>query len=266
MSKMNFLRRHFIAHVLIFAALIGLNGCAKKEAISETAGKSGVENIEKELLRSIKQEVYSFKIQGFDKERRRVNWGLEGESARVVLDKVNITNLKAVYYGDDMTFRLFAENAVYDKETHDVELKNDIVGKTSDGGELITDYAKWNSETEEITTDSYVVVKRENISCRGKGVVTKPRLKQVVFSEDVKVTILPDKTITCDGPFSLDHENSVAVFNNNVKIRDNENETFTDRLTVYLDPDTNKILRVVTEGNVKVVHRGDFENMGDFSL
>ena len=38
---------------------------------------------------------------------------------------------------------------------------------------------------------------------------------------------------------------------------------YTDKLTVYLNPETNGVSRIVTEGNVKVVYRGDLEDMGD---
>jgi len=213
----------------------------------------------------VRQEVYAFRVEGFG-EDRKVQWGLEGESARVVGDKINIINLRGVYYGDDMTFTIFADNAVYDKKNQDIELKTNIVGKTSDGGEFITDYAKWNARSEVITTDSRVTVRRQNITCTGRGLITKPRLKWVSFREEVEVDIAPDKKITCSGPFELNQEKNIAIFNDNVKILDGDNETFTDKLTVYLNPETNEIERVVTEGNVKVVHRGNIEDMGKVSF
>ncbi len=145
-------------------------------------------------------------------------------------------------------------------------MKNNIVGKSSDGGELVTDYAQWNSKNEEITTDSYVIVKRENIICRGRGAVAKPKLNWVQFRKDIVVDIAPDSKIVCSGPFEIDHEKNTAVFNKNVKITDKENETFADKLTVYLDPDTNEVERVVTEGNVRIVKRGDIEDMGNISF
>ena len=210
----------------------------------------------------IKQEVYTFRVEGFDKNKK-VRWGLKGESANVVGDKININNLEAVYYGDDMTLTLLAKSAVYDKKTQDIELKDNIVGKTSDGGELMTDYAKWYAEDEEIRTDSHVVIKRQNVVCRGKGLVTKPRLKQVTFREDVDVDFGPDKKITCKGPFEIDHDESKAIFNNDVKVIEKESEMITDKLTVYLNPETNEVDRIITEGNVKVVHRGELDQIGD---
>jgi len=213
----------------------------------------------------IRQEVYAFKVEGFSKDKK-VQWGLEGESARVIADRINIKNLRGVYHGEDMTFVVFADSAIYDKKTQDIELRANIRGRTSDGGELLTDYARWNARSEEITTDLYVTVRRQNITCRGRGLITKPRLKRVVFREDVEVDIAPDKKIICSGAFELDQEKNTAIFNDDVKITDKDSETFTDKLTVYLNAVTNEIERVVTEGNVKVVHRGDVGDIGKMSL
>jgi len=91
--------------------------------------------------------------------------------------------------------------------------------------------------------------------------LTKPRLRQVKFYKEVEVDIVPERKVTCDGPFELDYDAHVAIFSNNVRITEGEMETFTDKLTVYLHPETNQIDRVVTEGNVKVVHRGDLEEL-----
>ncbi|MBN1353276.1 MAG: LPS export ABC transporter periplasmic protein LptC [Candidatus Omnitrophica bacterium] len=254
----------FIIILITGAGISGCSGRAERSTSEKAAEAEAESDIEKSL--QIKQEVYSFKVEGFGKGKK-IQWTLEGESANVISDKINIANLKAVYYGDDMTFTIFADKAVYDKKTQDVELLDNIVGKTSDGGELSTDYARWSAKTEEISTDYYVTVTRENISCRGKGVVTKPRLKQAVFSEDVEVNISPDRRITCNGPFEIDHDKCVAIFNNNVKIADNNSQTLTDRLTVYLDPKTNKIVKVVTEGRVEIVHKGgDIENIGEITF
>ncbi len=249
--------------MIILSSFVAMSGCSKKENTYRAAKKSGTMS-QKELF-EMKKEVYSFRVEGFA-DNRKVQWGLEGESANVVLDKINITNLKAVYYGEDMTLTIFADKAIFDKKTQDIELLKNIVGKTSDGGELVADYAKWDAKTEKITTDSYVIVRRQNITCKGRGLVAKPHLKHVIFEREVEVDIAPDKKITCNGFFELNHAESVAIFNDNVKITDKDSETFTDKLTVYLDPETNKVLSVITEGSVRVVHRGNVENIGEMSF
>jgi len=260
---MNVLKNRKALFLLILIVAAQAAGCAKKESVPEVS--RDLQNISPEALMEVNQEVYSFRLEGFNKNNE-VQWGLEGGSASVVLSKVNIKDLKAVYHGDDMTFTVFADRAVYDKETQDIELEANIIGKTSDGGELTTTSAKWNAKAEEIVTDAYVTVKRENISCRGKGMITRPRLKRVQFREEVVVLISPDRKITCDGPFEIDHDENKAIFNNNVKITDKDSDTFTDRLTVYLDPETNQIERIVTEGNVKVVHTGGAEDIGKMTF
>ncbi|MCQ9207471.1 MAG: LPS export ABC transporter periplasmic protein LptC [Omnitrophica bacterium] len=259
----NILKSRKALFVLAFLIAAQVAGCAKKESVSEA--RRDRQNISQEELLEVNQEVYSFRLEGFNKNNE-VQWGLEGGSASVALRKVNINDLKAVYYGEDMTFTIFADKAVYDKETQDIELEANIIGKTSDGGELTTTSAKWNAKTERIETDAYVTVKRDNISCRGKGMITRPRLKRVQFREEIEVVILPDRIITCDGPFEINHDENKAIFHNNVKITDKDSDTFTDKLTVYLDPETNQIERIVTEGNVRVVHTGGVEDIGKMTF
>ncbi|MBL7155754.1 MAG: LPS export ABC transporter periplasmic protein LptC [Candidatus Omnitrophica bacterium] len=258
----NKISRSLIVILLLLSAC--LSGCSKKEVASPEA-KRPSESIPAEELLQIKQEVYSFRVEGFGKDRK-IEWNLEGESANVVLNEIKINNLKAVFYDKGVTFTLLADRAVYNKKNQDIELEDNIIGTTSDGGELVTDYAKWNSETEEITTDSEVLIKRQNITCKGEGAITKPRLKWVTFQREVEVNIAPDKKIVCSGPFEIDLEKNVAIFNNNVKITDKDSDTFTDRLTVFLNPETNEVARIITEGNVRVEHRGRIEDIGKTSF
>jgi LPS export ABC transporter protein LptC len=248
---------------ILISAVISAQGCSKKDQTASLKPCGEVEEGGKDP--SLKHEVYSFRVEGFGKDKK-VEWGLEGASACVVADKINISELKAVYYGENMTFTVFADKAVYDKKTQNIELKENIVGSTSDGGELVTTHAEWNADRERIVTDEKVVVTRDNITCIGKGMSTKPRLKKIRFLKDIEVSILPDKKILCDGPFEIDHEKNVAVFRKNVRIVEKDSETLTDKLTVYIDPDTHEVDRVITEGNVKVVHRGDVKDLGRMSF
>ena len=242
--------------IALFLALFFAGGCSKREF----SPKGSLQNQATE----VKQEVYTFKIEGFNKERK-IQWVLEGESARVINDKIKIKNLSAIYYGDKEIFNLTCEKAIYDKETQNIELSDNVVGKSSTGGEFATNYAQWLSRLEEIRTDSYVIVKRDNVICKGRGLITKPRLKWVIFNKDVEVDFDDGKKITCSGPFEIDHEKNIAIFKKNVKILDKNSQMFADMLTVYLHPDTNKIERIVTSGSVKMIHKGSLENVGNFA-
>jgi len=256
-------KKNILFSMAVLAVFILAGGCSGERKVSEAPKP------EKKLSTNesdIKQEVYSFRVEGFDKSRRS-KWGIEGASATVMGDRIDISGLKAIYYGENTTFTIFADSAIYDKKTQDVELMENVVGRTETDSEIVTDYAKWNTRTEEIMTDSHVVVKQKNITCSGKGMLTKSRLKNVRFQKEVKVNIAPDKIITCDGPFELNQEENTAIFNKNVKIVEDGSVTLADKMTVYLNPDTNEIERVITEGNVEIVRAGDdVEKMGSISF
>ena len=244
---------------IILLSIAYIKGQIKRDASSAPETVSGP--VSKEGLLNLKQEIFSFKVEGFGKDKT-VEWALEGDSANVVDEKIYIKNMRGKHYGKDMILNLRSDEAVYDKKNQDVELMGNITGRTSDGGELYTDYAKWNAASEEITNDSHVIIKRKNITCTGEGVLTKPKLKWALLKTDVIVDFGSGKRITCDGPLELDLEKNVAIFNNNVKIIDAESHMLTDKLTAFLNPETNEVDNVVTEGNVQIIHKGDLEKLG----
>jgi len=259
MKKKNALITITLLPVLFAALYFSVSGNPSEPVRKSTAGGQTAGN-----ALELKQELYSFKVEGFNRDQK-AKWELEGRSADLSDKTIVITDLKAVYYEGDNVFTLFSDRAVYHKESRDVELFEKVTGRSSDGGALYTDYAVWNAEEEEITTESRVVVKRENVTCVGEGMVTRPKLKWVALKRDITVDFGEKKSIACKGPFEIDHEKHVAVFNNEVVVIDDKSEMFTDRLTAFLNPETNEVENVVTEGGVRVVHRGDIKNIGDFA-
>jgi len=261
--------------LMVIIAPAALGGCSKREQKSADAARQEAVEINtpfgstsQMLKKGIGQEMYHFKVEGVAEDGES-EWKLIGTSGDITDDIITIQELKAEYHDKEMVFYLKADKGIYHRKTKNIELFENIEGRASDGGELYANYAIWNSATEEITTDSFVTVKKENMTCTGRGVLTKPKLKWVRFNKDVLVDFSGDRRIACEGPFVFDQAESVAIFNTNVKITDADSDTFTDRLTVYLVPDTNRVERIVTEGNVKIVHR-DIDklssgNMMDFS-
>ena len=247
-------------------------GCSSKK--DEKTKKSDAKNIidadtplgktSQALEKSMGQEMYHFKIEGVT-EDGAAEWKLVGTSGDIEGEIITINELRAEYYDKEMTFYLKADKAIYNRNTKNIELFDNIKGTVSDGGELYANYAIWNSATEEITTDSFVTVKKENMTCTGRGALTKPKLKWVRFNTDVLVDFSGDRRIACDGPFIFDQKNSVAIFNTNVKVTDADSDTFTDKMTVHLVPETNRVDRIVTEGNVKIVHR-DIDKLSSGSM
>ncbi|MBL7158395.1 MAG: LPS export ABC transporter periplasmic protein LptC [Candidatus Omnitrophica bacterium] len=250
--------------VITLAAIVFLApvwGCSKKaEKTDKDAAETIVEvdtplgKTSHRMEKGIGQEMYHFKVEGVTEDGES-EWKLVGTSGDISNEIITIYELRAEHYDKETIFYLKADKAIYNRKTKNIELFDNIKGNSSDGGEIFANYAIWNSATEEITTDSFVTVKKENMTCTGRGALTKPKLKWVRFNTDVLVDFSEDRRIACDGPFVFDQENSVAIFNTNVKVSDADSDTFTDKMTVYLVQDTNRVDRIVTEGNVKIVHR-----------
>jgi lipopolysaccharide export system protein LptA len=81
-------------------------------------------------------------------------------------------------------------------------------------------------------------------------------MKKVDFEENVEVQ-LSDKEgravkITCDGPLEIEYNEGVAVFNNNVTVDNKDGKLYADKTTVFFDNKEKKIVKIVSEGNVKI--------------
>ena len=60
--------------------------------------------------------------------------------------------------------------------------------------------------------------------------------------------------ITCTGPLEIDYEKEIAVFHNNVKVDQKDHGVMhADRMDAYFDFKNKKILRIISQGNVKIV-------------
>jgi len=252
---------HILTVIAGIFALTASYGCSKQEQKSTAAGETKTIEIDtpfgstsQNLKQGIGQEMYHFKVEGVTQDGQ-AEWKLMGTSGDITDEIITIKELKAEYHDKETVFYLRADRAAYNRKTKNIELFENIEGRASDGGELYASYAIWNASTEEITTDSFVTVKKENITCTGRGAMTKPKLKWVRFDSDVLVDFSGDRRIACDGPFIFDQMKSVAIFNTNVKVTDADSDTFTDKLTVYLVPETNRVDHIITEGNVNIVHR-----------
>ena len=62
--------------------------------------------------------------------------------------------------------------------------------------------------------------------------------------------------VTCDGPLEIDYEKGRAVFYNNVKVNQKESQLFSDKATMYFDAKDKKLIKIVAEGNVRII-RGE---------
>ncbi|MFH1798532.1 MAG: LPS export ABC transporter periplasmic protein LptC [Candidatus Omnitrophota bacterium] len=219
---------------------------AKSAGVDESLSSSNAERSEE-----FEQEVLSFVIDG--RSANGVNeWHLEGESAEIVDEIIYLNHLKAVVYGEDNSANLFSDYGVYHKQTGEVELVGNVKVISKDGAVLLTDKAVWSQITKEVSTDEIVRITHEKMVAVGRGGMANSEEKKAMLTKDVKVTIEPDTTVTCDGPLAVDYEKSKAVFYDNVRVEDADGVLFSDKLTVEFDKDAGKVVRVIAEGNVRI--------------
>ena len=211
----------------------------------------------------VRHEAKSFKLEGFSKTGEK-QWEIEGETARMVTEEIVFLKIKATSFHEGTSVILTADKGKYDRKRGQLQLEGNVEAATSDGGYLSTDKAFWSTGTEEVTTESLVTVKKDGIVIVGRGILAKTGLKTATFKKEIKVKIPPATVITCDGPFNIYYEEKKAVFNNNVKVTDQDSEMFADEITAFFNPESHGIERIVTRGNVKIIKRktsgGDFIN------
>ncbi|MFH1406994.1 MAG: LPS export ABC transporter periplasmic protein LptC [Candidatus Omnitrophota bacterium] len=229
--------------------LCAISGCAKKEAEEP-------ELSEKE--EALEQKISTFNLAGYG-EGAKKKWEIEGKAADVFENTVKLDSIVAKAYGKGREVTVTADRGTVDKSTNNIHLEQNVVATTKDGVTLKTDYMDWQAKKETLTTDAKVVVQKENVTTRGKGAFAQPELKKVKLREEVVVEVAPDgkdtttpTVITCSGPLEVDYANNMAVFNDNVSVKDERGEVAADRMIVYFDQKAQKISQVVAKGNVKI--------------
>ena len=234
----------------------------------------------------VNQEVSTFQLSGY-RENGQKKWEIAGDTANIMADTVEMTNIVAHSYGPQTTVKLTADNGRLNRTTQDVHLENHVVAVTDDGARMRTHELDWHQNEEKVTTPSDVWVARENIEVTGTGAVAQPNLKRVQLAKNITVVMTPKErpagrgearktandplaalaggqpagpdqktTITCSGPLEVDYEQNVAIFRDDVHVTDHQGEIFSDLLTVYVDPKTKQIQKAIAQHHVRIV-RGD---------
>lgn len=247
---------------LIFSFLIGA-GLAAEESVPS--------------MDSSDQQILDFELSGFGKLGKKT-WEVKGNSADIFSDMVKLNNIKAEVYGDEDNVHLVADTGTYDKANGKVHLQDNVVLTSDSGAKLVTDSLDWQQDTQRVSSKDNVDITKDSLKAFGRGMEAEPNLKKVKLNEDVKVDIKDanfafasedkeakklDKaktenqepvTIICDGPLSVDYEKQIAIFNKNVKVVHAQGEMYADKMTVFFDAKGNKIDKVESVGNVKIIN------------
>ncbi len=237
--------------ILILILALVFSGCAKKEA--KVSAPS-----EEEIAMEGEQKIMYFSLSGYEQGGKK-KWEVEGKSADIMADVVNLTEVVAKAYGEEADVTLVADKGIFNRTSNDVHLESNVVATSSEGTKLKTDAIEWKNTEERVTTDRFVEVTREDMKTTSIGAEAHPNLKEVEFKKDVKVTTgKPETIITCDGPMEVNYGKNFAVFNNKVKVEDERGQLYCDKATAYYDSKTRQITKVVANGNVKIVRGGNW--------
>jgi len=209
------------------------------------------------------QKILGFSLSNFGEQNEKT-WDIVGDTLEVYGSLLKLTNIKADLYGEQEDMVLTADSGTFDRAEGKLHLQDNVVIVTETGAKMMTDTLDWLQKTETVTTEDKVNIYRDNLEAQGIGAIGQPDLKQVSLNKEVQVDISSESegqmkktTITCDGPLDIDYEKQEAVFNENVKALDGESELYADKMTGYFDKQTRKIIKIIAEGNVKIVRGQD---------
>ncbi len=268
-------RKHIIAIVALMMAIllvISSSNAKKRRLAREMASMS-------EMKEELEQKILTFDLVNYTEDGTK-KWQLNGGSADILAKIVNLLDINMETY-EDPKIHLTALKGSYDRSSKEISLYEDVEVETSDGAKLFTDYLKWHEKTDTITTDRPIRIVRSDMIADGVGAKAFPQMKKIILNEDVTVKLATNvmkgmdlditankeiketpqdepgnAIITCDGSLDIDYENNLAIFNENVLVKDQKGEIHSDKMEAFLDPVTKDIIKVVAEGEVKVV-RGD---------
>lgn len=209
------------------------------------------------------QQFSGFNLSGHSKDGQKT-WQVKGETADVLADSVRLKNIDADLYGKEKV-NLKAETGNLNKTSGDMHLEKDVVATTESGSRLTTDSLDWNRTSNLITTSDGVKIEQANLIATGTGAEASTDLKKAKLKEEVQVEIssqdenknLNKTVITCDGPLDIDYQNSMAVFNDNVLVKDARGQMSANKMEVYFDSQTKSIVKIVAKGNVKILRDGN---------
>ncbi len=264
----------FIICALVFTVMSTV-GCVQED---ETQGKSAQAQesaAQEELAEAPDEMLSSFTVSGYTKGGKK-QWDLEGTSADIMTEVIELTNVTSKVYGDQTNMTIVADRGSLSRVDNNVHLEDNVMATTDDGATLSADYLDWDAQNQKITSEGPVQITRGAMEACGRGIVGQPLLNLVQLKEEVTVRLSMDTSadasaltvITCDGSLEVEYENNLAIFQNNVKVKDERGEIFADKMDVYFSAQSEKgkqvegmagmgIEKVEAFGNVEIHHGGN---------
>jgi len=198
------------------------------------------------------EKVKVFSMSGFSDSGKK-SWELRGSSADIFADVINLFDISGDSYGDGVKVSLKSDKGVFDRKTSNVELHDNVRIDTDEGTTLKTQVLKWDSGGRRVFTDDNVYINRKEMDISGTGALARHNLKLVQLNRDITVDVKdPAAVITCAGPLEVDYAKNTAIFNNDVRVTDEEASITADKATAYFEPKSRSLKMLYCEGNVSI--------------
>jgi LPS export ABC transporter protein LptC len=204
------------------------------------------------------QKVLSFSFTKYTTEGQR-EIEIEGDSADILSNTVQLMNVMAKAYAEEVPVTVTADRGNYDKKKNKIHLEKNVVATTDDGTRLVTEALDMSPSEHVVETDLPTQVKKDNINVEGTGARAETNLKKVKFQKNVTVIVqnTEDKevgptTITCDGPLVVDYEKNIAHFRDNVVAQDSRGKLTADTMDVYYNRVSRRVSKIVSAGDVVI--------------
>lgn len=243
--------------ILIFAALIVFYVFFVQFQVVVTRKERSRQSGEQALSQP-PHKVFSFAFTKYTPEGQK-EIEIEGDSADILTNTVQLMNVMAKAYAEEVPVTVTADRGHYDKKQNKVHIEQNVVATTDDGTRLVTESLDMYPTEHIVETEKPAQVKKDNINVEGTGARADTQLKKVKFKTNVTVIVqnTEDKNagptvITCDGPLVVDYEKNIAHFKDNVVAKDQRGKLTADTMDVYYNRVSRRVSKIVAAGNVVI--------------
>ena len=212
-------------------AMLVISGCAKQHDVGAN-GRSPLPKEGTNLTENVTQQVETFTLSSVGDDSDS-NWQLDGESADILEDKVNLKNVRIKSQSKGAHMTMTAKKGVIKKNEDKGVFKEDVVFAYEDGTTLSTDMVDWS-------------FKKQIANATG----------------NTKMNTCSGSVIKCSGPLTLDYKKNIAIFNKDVLIENEKGKMSRNKMVVFFDPARKKLDRVDATGDVKFI-RGNSISLSD---
>ena len=242
--------------IVVFLAVV-LIGCAKERKAAEN--KPAVSD--KALEENLTQNVNTFTLSSVGDDGTS-NWKLQGDSADIVEDNVNIKNVCIKSQTKDSAVTMTCKKGLIKKSQDLGIFKEDVLLVYDDGTTVATDAIDWSFKKQIAKASGPVCVKSGGLQTNADGAYLKKGVNEIQLNKNVLMNTDSGTTIKCSGPLMLDYKKNIAVFNKDVQIENQKGKMFSKKMVAFFDPEKKKVTKVEATGDVKLI-RGASVSMSD---